>query len=255
MKSVLVSILCLSIAIAPAVTAAPLSPPPSPRPQVSSAPFSGDTRFEQTGSKTGVETLRGDAALRHFANWRSQYPKAYAAAAAEFVHRGWRPTQNLVVMRSLRLTSAGWVPANQLPFRQVQDFSAPEGEVMFWSADDGNPATWEGTIYGNNYQTGEVFVLSDQVDISTDDPDVMSEDTIYDYFNKGGEELPVSLRGAGPAHSPYHRVIDNRNRGYLKCVIVGMGVAALRCAFAGPEWPLCFLAGAALAIIVCLINR
>lgn len=255
MKSVLVVLLCASLAIAPVVTAAPLSPAPPPQPQASSAPSLGDVRFEQTSSKTGVETLRGDAALRHFANWRAKNPRAYAAAAAEYARRGWRPTQNVVVMRSLRLTSQGWVPANALPFRQAQSFSGVEGEVMFWSADDGNPATWEGTIYGDNYQSGDVFVLSDQVDVSTDYPDVITEDTIYEQFGKGGDELPLSLHGAGAAHSPYHRVLDKANRGYLKCVLVGAGLTGLRCAFTGPEWPLCFLIGATIVVLTCLINR
>jgi hypothetical protein len=50
-------------------------------------------------------------------------------------------------------------------------------------------------------------------------------------------------------------VLDERNRGYLKCVIIGMGLAALRCAYTGPGWPICFLIGATIAVLACLINR
>jgi hypothetical protein len=243
------------MAVAPVMTAAPLSPAPPGQPQASARPL-GDVRFEQTGSKTGVETLRGEAALRYFANWRARNAKAHGRAMEEFARRGWRPTQNILVMRSLRLTSQGWVPANAVPFRQVQDFSGAEGEVMFWSADDGNPATWEGSIYCNNYQNGNIVEFDDQVDISTDYPDVISEDVIYEYFgNKGGDELPVSLRGGGAAHSPYHRVLDERNRAYLKCVLGGGAITAIRCAFTGPLWAECALMGATIVILGCLIQR
>lgn len=225
----------------------------TPTPAPSAPAASPERSFEQTGPATGFETLRGEAAMNHIANWKAKRPGEFRRATEQMIARGYRPTQIAVVVRSLHLTSDGWVPAKNLgPYRRAQTtVQAAEGEVIFWSWDDGDPTTWEGTIHCENYTSGVTVDLDDQADITTDNPFVISEITTFEERHD-----PYEIRL--PRHESrgeIYPVLDRANKRFLGCIIGGLVGSAMGCAITGAAWLPCFVAGATATVIGCLIQR
>lgn len=89
-----------------------------------------------------VQVLRGVEALAHLQNLQSKRPEVFQKANARARMRGWRPTNTVLVMRTMRDS----VASDEI--RSVrQDIYTSEGEVTFWSWDDGDDSTWEGQMF------------------------------------------------------------------------------------------------------------
>lgn len=189
--------------------------------------------------------------------------EAFKAARKALEARGYRPTQQVYVERTVRLASnrsgkpgAGIVAA--------QDYSeqSGEGEIIFWSWDDGNDNTWEGSVYVEVYSNGDAATWEGQIDASNEDHEwVYYQMTWSGGPGGGGDPLPVGLeapplpsRNAYPSPTLAAWPPPSASSGsmYLPvdwsswakcwraCVVGGCITVAFGCIASGPLWPACF---------------
>jgi hypothetical protein len=196
-----------------------------------------------------IQEMTGQAALDHLYNVLSRKPKAFSTARKSLASRGFLPTEKVYVERTVRLVS----PAS------LSDTS-PDGEIVFWSWDDGDDGTWEGAIYVEVYSSGAASTWEGQLDVSTQDyPWIEVHKTWEGGAGGGGGPLPVSFNGPPLPGSLVHVTPAVQSTGALAgstsympasfyqwarcwrgCVVTGCTAAAIGCLATGPAWPGCF---------------
>ena len=152
--------------------------------------FAGSmTAQSQKGGKAEpyVEKLTGPAAKRHLENLSARHPGVFRKAAEIMRQRGWRDTGRVEVLRTNREVARKAAPLNPL-YRYVEagpSAANAEGEIVTWQWDDGNYATWEGTVYIQEYSTGTWMTVDVQVWMT----EGAEWDIIWDYI-VDGEDSP-----------------------------------------------------------------
>lgn len=129
--------------------------------------------------RTAVEKLTGEPARAHLRNLKARRGKGFLDADTRLRARGFRQTENVVVLRSVSLVAGRAIPRNGTAL--VEDtISTGDGELVFWSWDDGDDSTWEGSIYMCSYSPEADLLADAQLDISTGlNPEPIWEETIY----------------------------------------------------------------------------
>lgn len=94
-----------------------------------------------------LEVLHGELATRHLQQLMSRRPEAFANLS--LAARGYRPSEEVVVQRITRAQhtaslGTGFTLGKSYTFAQDADEATSEGEITFWSWDDGDDSTWEG---------------------------------------------------------------------------------------------------------------
>jgi hypothetical protein len=190
------------------------------------------------------EVLRGREALGHLKNLKAKSPKAFASAEKDLSDSGFTPTEHVLVIRSI---------VDELVPIQTVESSA--GEIVFWSWDDADTSTWEGTMYATKYATGEEAVNDGQVDVHTNQ--VLWERLVYEtprqrYQTTGGGGRAA---GSGPYvlaanksvdAGPYElltaaRPVRPRIRDWVSCVVGGCVAVAYGCVLANVMYPECLV--------------
>lgn len=290
MKSIFVAIAFISASIAlPIEAATPPFDPPCSAAAAEAVFVSDDGQRQVMRASNGlvVEKLTGQRAVDHFRRLRAERPERFARAGQALARRGYQPTRDVIAYRTLSL--AGAYAPSDLPegFRPqpglrlaADSFSESEGEIIFWSWDDGNDATWEGMAYVERYSDGAYVNYDAQADISTDDSwhSVWSEETssggggwdggddcrecIYPTSNSTGGTIVPAVTG-NPSAALGHGMLDlrlaqasSRWDGYLGCALsrcVGCGVA---CKWTGVAWGKC-TGGccAGMGFVACAVER
>jgi hypothetical protein len=231
------------------------------------------SRFMSNG--VAVEVLKGQAALAHLRNLKQKRGQAFAEAESRLAARGFTKTETAVVVRTLSL--AAYRAAESPSVLKVQStITSSEGELVFWSWTDGDPSTWEGTIFMEAYGYGET--LSDaQLDIaSAATADVIWEDLISYRFDRDGPIIldPVSspkqtnprksraqlASSSSDAASNYSYVgtgggnrPENPVKEWFVCTVAGCLGAAAACWIAGPAFFGCFTQWCTAAAVTCLV--
>lgn len=223
------------------------------------------------GGGAFVERLKGDAALAHLYNAMSRRPDAFAAARRSLARRGFTSTPLVYVERTIRLARnpAGEDRSTTLP-AQTHSEQNGDGEIIFWSWDDGQNATWEGAIYVEIYSTGSATTWEGQIDASTTEHPWI----YYEKTWQGGGGGPHEVRFGVPPPLPGMQAVpavslgqaSSYGAGYApaswlgwavcwrRCVVVGCGTAAIGCLSSGPAWPGCFAAWCLGAEIMCAVG-
>ena len=116
-----------------------------------------------------LESLRGEAAREHLRNLLAKRSEAYARSRANLRQRGFLPTEIVVVHRTARTDVVERRRDKGLRLAQDHYDSNDDGEVVFWSWDDGDDTTWEGSFYAERYSDGAWLMVDVQVDIATED--------------------------------------------------------------------------------------
>ncbi|MGD2113917.1 MAG: hypothetical protein PVG07_02620 [Acidobacteriota bacterium] len=230
-----------------------------------------------------VEKLKGEAALTHLYNLFSRRPEAFKGVRKSLRARGLEPTEHVYVERTVRLASNRNESSGSRAV-PTQDYSEEnsDGEIVFWSWDDGNDATWEGSIYVEVYSSGDASTWEGQIDAS-------DETHEWNYYEKtwsgggdgpGGEPLPatneappwpsrrshhgVTLASRSPNGS--HTAYGSNGSMYTPvgwsswahcwraCVVGGCAAVAIQCIRSGPLWPACFGIGCIGAEVGCAIT-
>jgi hypothetical protein len=209
-----------------------------------------EIREVKIGEGLRLQDMTGEAALDHFYNVLSRKPKAFSAARKALAGRGFAPTNTVFVERTVRLLS----PASTSE-------TSPDGEIVFWSWDDGDNGTWEGAIYVEVYADGAASTWEGQLDTSTQDyPWIEVHKTWEGGAGGGGGPLPVSFNGRPPlpgslagvapavqlpipfagagAYTPVS--FYQWARCWRGCVVTGCGAAAVGCLFSDGGWPGCW---------------
>lgn len=212
-----------------------------------------------------VERVQGEAARTHLLNLMARHPEPFASARSTLAERGAHPTEQVFVLRSLAL-------ADPVPALSKAPGSSPDsvaigdgnGEMIFWSWDDGDPSTWEGQIYVANYEHDFEAILETQFAIGSVPYSVVWGSTIWsrrgpyqqfpDAASTGGDEtfgtefLASLLSNGGPgvlAGGDEPPRPKPKAQHYLECWLGGMGsgcfAGAVRCLLTGPAWVVCFL--------------
>lgn len=202
---------------------------------------SEDERVVRVGPNILLQQLKGDAALAHLANLMSRRPNALGAARADLVQRGFRETDEVYVERILRLSVAdSFGPGAIVPAQDYWEQNA-QGEIVFWSFDDGDDSTWEGTIYFEEYSTGIASQTNGQIDASNQQHEWVFHNLVWSSGRPGGPPpyrpsafMPATVILAGGGGWSAWANCWRQN------VVGGCGAAAVGCISVGPGWPACF---------------
>lgn len=151
----------------------PITPPSSQNTLAPSVPDAlGLERVEQSERRVTelpdgrvLEELHGDPAYRHLQQLISRRPDAFANLS--LLARGYRPSEEVLVQRVRRPQHAANRGDGFSMFAQSYEESNSEGEIIFWSWDNGDPGTWEGVVWFEDYTTGLAGTNEAQVDISS----------------------------------------------------------------------------------------
>src|SRR3954469_12156016 len=111
-----------------------------------------------------VVRLSGLEARARMSQVQAKHPAAFGKAMAALTRRGFHPTD--LAFANLHSSHASTIARQGNAIQRVQDsWSGTEGEIDFWSWDDGYDGTWEGIIYAENYSTGVSVTFDVQLDI------------------------------------------------------------------------------------------
>lgn len=276
-----------------AAVALPLSAAPAPSDATGCAPNvsladtptyasqDGERHIAMVNSKIAVETLTGHRAVEYFQKLRAEKPARFKEAGKFLAQKGYKPTNTVTVFRTLRITEAqlrqGIVPP-AVPQRASTTVTSSEGEVVFWSWDDGDDGTWEGSTYVERYSDGAYTNSDSQSDIQTSDyfeiwSDVTSsggggdgpgDDPIAVSFEPKQDANQVRFAVAGGPNAALMQqgalnprlVLDGFDwQGFLSCSIGGCSGCAVSCAFTGPTWPGCFGPCCGAVVVACAIQE
>ena len=195
-------------------------------------------------------------ALAHLYNLRARRPDALTAAASKLAARGFSPTATVYVERLIGLArSPGEGPESSL--RPAQNYSeqSSSGEIVFWSWDDGQPNTWEGSIYMEIYSNGAASTWEGQIYSGTSDhpwvyyyktweqPPRPPLPTLWDAPPLPGAVLSAAMKG--PFQGPPGEIMlagtfAGWARCWRKCVVAWCAGAAVACIGSTVGWPLCW---------------
>lgn len=207
----------------------------------------GSVRFVRNGRV--VELLQGSKAFDHLSQKRLRHPQRFLHFAGALAAKGYRPTETIVVIRSIGPASLAEPHRERelIPLFVATVESNSEGEQIFWSWDDGNDATWEGSQYVERYSDGAWVSYDAQLDISNDEGNVIwSEQTgrggraVYDQtqVRQGQGHLSPLLRRV---MLPVKDVLNESPiQEWAVCLAAGCGGCAGGCWFTGPKYPECF---------------
>lgn len=212
-----------------------------------------------------IERLEGQAARAHLLNLMAKYPEQFSRAQVSLVERGAAPTEEVFVLRSLALaeptaessSSSGFTPESLA-------IGDANGEMIFWSWDDGDPSTWEGQIYVAHYSESYEGIFNAQFAIGSVPYAVTWENLVWyrwepwnqvpDASSMGTDVIGSLLPSEGLLPGGASGALDSgggapkpKHRHYLQCWLRGIGTgcvgSALHCAMTGPGWVVCFAGG------------
>lgn len=152
----------------------------TPPPTLAPVPVASDAR---------MHVITGAEARQHLRTLMSRNPAAFALAEKRLRARGWVPTDQITVIKTPKIKSS-----------DTTTITTDEGEVVFWSWDDGNADTWEGEVWAENYGNGAKQLQETQVDIETDAQVLWEETVFYErptpvYQEAGRTPRPMSIDG------------------------------------------------------------
>jgi hypothetical protein len=222
-----------------------------------------------------IETLTGSAALAHLRNLQRKRSKAFEKAAQVMRARGFEPTDIVFVQRRIPRSVARGSASSVMPASE-SSISSSEGELVLWSWDDGNPSTWEGTIFTAAYGDRYAEYLSDaQLDISSASVfDTEWEELIEWYARERTPRYQQTERSNGSERGGVMRASLSESRGrrpyqllqsapkqpvnpvktWAKCSLVGCAGAAGACWISGPGFGHCFTAWCTGAALGCAVG-
>jgi len=227
---------------------------------------------EKSGNQ--VEVLRGDKALAHLNNLKARRSSAFALAVKLMEERGFKPTNIVTVVRSTRLVRQPTSGVRPEMHRVQTSVSNDSGEVVFWSWDDGNSATWEGVVYFEDYTTGANFTGNAQIDISQGDTESIVWEQQVSYTSGGGGSIDKKYTSLRPfskdqeivqvaSTSPdliasissrppiYLTQTAARVANFLMCFSSRCYVHMMQCRWTGPGWSDCSAALCGIDAIMC----
>jgi len=202
-----------------------------------------DIRLVQLSPETAVEQMTGQAARLHIRNLMSRQPHAFAASRGLLTERGYVPTDHFYVERTINLAGK---KGDKDDIQFAYSENNVDGEIDIWSWDDGNPDTWEGSIYVEVYRNGSASTWGGQIDDSrTDYPWIWYRET----WEKPGVGGPRQIRLVPPKPTNGIELVRgdyeltsfyNWAECWRRAVVGGCTAAAIGCKRMGPAWPECF---------------
>lgn len=231
------------------------------------APFiAADTTVIRAGDhEVVVETAAPQAARARLEQLKVQNPDAFSRAGIALAQHGCKATETIVVRHVSRR------PAKKV--QPTESYTDGDTEIVFWSWDDGDNATWEGEIYVINHSSGAEMLLDGQFDTTTQSLPVSWESTVY---RRGPMTAPaegspttslpredsVQVAGLGnqgilaAVHAMRSNSIElvqtgprRRLQHWAECAGGGCWSGLLACRFTGPAWVDC-AAGTCMAVMV-----
>lgn len=218
----------------------------------------------------GLERLQGNAAKSHLQNLASRHPGVFSKSSRILEGRGYQRTEDVVVLRHVTLGVRDSIAApGSLTTNDNSSITSTEGEIVFVSWDDGDPSTWEGSIYMASYAPAGDLLTNVQILLSSDPIEATWEEISYvsppwtepenqlmrqgdlDSGTDGASatvesELAVTALNEpppGPTPTPTPTPSPGGKtpaRLWLECVVGGCTLVAIGCWATAPAWPICF---------------
>lgn len=239
----------------------------------------GDRRLTELPNGLYLEELSGESARRHLEQLMSRRPNAFANIS--LAAKGYIPTEHVVVQRISRIpTQLGASQWNSFFTQTYEEYDA-EGEIMFWSWDNGDDNTWEGVIWFEHYASGLAGTNEAQFDVSNEEHPMMWLDNTWESSGGGGDgdgdhELVEMVRWSGPrcgtgvpgvrfaslgtgsVTGTYALAAGFDWGSWGRCTgawtVAGCSGAAVACIAAGPKWAPCFGFGCAGAFVAAAVG-
>lgn len=218
-----------------------------------------DQAFVFVANGNAYEVLKGTPAFHYVSDKRLRNPERFLGMGGALAARGYRPTDILVVQRKLGPAESA-LPGYQGPMSVVPQpaattYSNSAGEQIFWSWDDGDDSTWEGSQYVERYSDGAWASYDGQLDISNTDGTAL-----WGIRTGGGGGVNQEHQVLSPSRSPrvdlrfatldripaYSRggvvpaSLDEDFRTWAICITGGCMGCAGGCLFTGPAYPVCY---------------
>lgn len=207
-----------------------------------------------------AEVLKGMRALSHLRNLQSRRPDVFAKSEVRLRARGWVPTETVVVFRSLRDTIATTSAVTTLETTITSD----EGEVTFWSWNDGDNGTWEGEMFASRYEDSAEVGTAGQIDIRTAAPVVLWEEVFYEKPGTGEdfqEPLSASPISRNSGSTSIGSIQPNKMNttdffwDWVDCVVATCLTAIVGCASVGPGYIECVVLFCHAGVIGCAVAK
>jgi len=195
--------------------------------------------------RDGVETLTGEAAVEHLEELKGRQKKLFAQAERSMRERGYKATDAVLVQRT--------ADGNR---RTQESASDGDGELVWISWNDGDSATWEGTLLYENYSTGITTVYNAQVLLSA--LETLWEERIGSTGGGGGDRPEITELRPGAKHQPVAQIASGSRAsaglrsdimlvqsadvgGFFRCANRGCMAALSACSSMGPYGMGCFV--------------
>lgn len=230
-----------------------------------------------SGMHRGVELLAGERAADYLRMLMAQHPDRFENLGRYLAEEGYVPTHEVSVARLIRFVPAeDQQPMSGSDFRLTTSTSTSEGVVVTHSWDDGDDATWEGSLYVESYSDGAWARYEAQVDIATADWEAIWAEAVAGGGSPDGDPFPARLNDptSGLQQKFSHALLGRASmplqsgiapcfmtlpaqpwfQDFMTCVISGAAGCATACAFTGPGWGNCTSACAAGVYVTCALQ-
>ena len=217
----------------------------------------------------------------------SRHPGRFSESERTLMEKGFWRTGDVVVLRSVTLgaTESATELVTELDTARSNgpSISSSEGEIVFTSWDDGDPSTWEGSIFMASYAPAADLLTNVQLDISDGTTDTVWEEVVYvnpptpepeyqmmrqhasdaspganratvatsesDTANEDPPPTPTPTPSPTPGPAP-----KSPARVWVECTVGSCSAAAFGCAFLGPAWGECFGIACSSAAVGCAVQ-
>jgi hypothetical protein len=252
---VVLSLIASSVTAFAATPSVPSCPAFKARVPVEKVEVSKDVKLIRFGDDVEVEQLSGQAALAHLRNALSKRPEAFEKARQNLAARGFKPTEHVYVERTLRNIRSKSNGRSPYFLTQTSSEHNTDGEILFWSWDDGNNGTWEGTIQVTIYSNQASTTWDGQIDDSTDSHPWVWYEKTWEGRDRGPYEVSsppmparyrndILLAKSTPQAINPDYFLTGSFYNWAVCwrsaVVGGCTTAAVACRLSGPAWPGCF---------------
>ena len=233
------------------------------------APGHLKVQLKINGESFTTEIKRGEQARQHIAQKKKEYDKkrkAFDKAASGMLKHGVPLPDQEIVVRFYRAAGASPVAS--------QGVSSPEGEIYFNSSDDGDPRTWKGTAYVEDYGDKSWAVYNMKVKTTRQPPKVMMANKIDAGVGGGNPRIsydgPHSIvqpraavaaiglprtEAAGVLGAAATQKDKNNWKGFFFCLAYGLLVDFASCAGTGFMFPACMFLLVGWTAVICALGE
>lgn len=188
-----------------------------------------------------LQKLSGAQSRDHLERARASRAGLFGMAEADMRKRGYNSTEIVFVIKRLSIDQKS--ESRSTPDKE-ETVTSSEGEMTFWSWDDGYDGTYEGIIYTLDYSTGKDAAWSGQMNIETAE--------YYEVWSNlySGDPLIQKIQKGFDKHNPA-AVQAKSWQSWAVCALSICSHCGFHCSWYGPFWGHCMGGCCGGTIVLC----